>query len=76
MAYLLPPRHDAFKDLMLGELAQQQYMTFTFITGSSVGEELGKSINNVSHHIRSGPCTRSCQRCAHVSCLNIWLEGK
>jgi hypothetical protein len=40
-------RHLAFIDLMEAELPKQQYMTYTFITGSTVGEELGKSINNV-----------------------------
>ncbi len=40
-------RHLAFIELLKEELPKQQYMTYTFITGSSLGEELGKSINNV-----------------------------
>lgn len=31
---------------MKEELPKQQYMTFTWITGSTVGEELNKSIDN------------------------------
>ncbi|KAL6764059.1 patched [Haematococcus lacustris] len=36
--------HLAFIDLMKSEMPKQQFITYTFITGSSVGEELGKSI--------------------------------
>mmetsp|Transcript_34827 Transcript_34827/g.88256 ORF Transcript_34827/g.88256 Transcript_34827/m.88256 type:complete len:913 (-) Transcript_34827:778-3516(-) len=38
--------HDAFTDLMKAELPQLRYMSATWITGSTVGEELGKAINN------------------------------
>ena len=48
-ASLLPSlRHDAFKELMLSRLPSMTYMQATYITGSSVDEELSASINNVS----------------------------
>ena len=43
--HALACRHDAFRDLMLDRQKTLQYMSITFITGSSVGEELGKAIN-------------------------------
>ena len=38
-------RHDAFRDLMQDRQKTLQYMSITFITGSTVAEELGKAIN-------------------------------
>lgn len=39
-------RHTAFTELMKEELPKLRYMTATWITGSTVGEELGKAIGN------------------------------
>jgi hypothetical protein len=69
---LCPHRHLALIEMLQEELPKQQYMTYTFITGSSVGEELGKSINNVRDakglgsslllHVLVTPCMRMCMR--------------
>lgn len=49
---------------MQAELPRQQYMTFNWITGASVGEELGKAINNVS----TGP---RCQAMLATTALHV-----
>ncbi len=73
---LLWRRHKEFTALMKAELPKQRYMTFTWITGSSVGEELEAAINGVrflarrqragdtrtTHTTRFAPCAQPCSR--------------
>ncbi|GFH08868.1 uncharacterized protein HaLaN_03903 [Haematococcus lacustris] len=55
---LAQPWHLAFIDLMKSEMPKQQFITYTFITGSSVGEELGKSITGVSVTALTSACNQ------------------